>query len=109
MSISIDNNHSLSLEERLLRMAASDNHNLPDFSDDYEEEGEEEIIEEISETELLKYLDQQESPLSVVQRLFYQNTLCDLECLSPTAMEELYSRGWTEIEGMIDTDILKGK
>lgn len=121
----------LSLEERILRMAATDNSDLPDFPDDksdlpsdfeynpedYEDQ-EEEIVEEISENELLKYLDQQEHALSVVQRLFYHelNTTesqkhsdsWDLTCLTPKTVEELYSKGWTEIENIIDLKILKG-
>lgn len=119
-----------SLEERILRMAATDASDLPDFPDDksdlpsdfeynpedYEEE--EEIVEEISENELLKYLDQQESALTVAQRLFYHevNTTAsrrksdtwDLHCLSPKAVTELYGNGWTELEGIIDLDVLKG-
>ncbi|CAO3644108.1 unnamed protein product [Cunninghamella echinulata] len=69
---------------RILRVAATNNDNLPDFPDDkngipldYEEEEEIEEVEEITENDLLKYLDQQENPLSIAQRLFYHevNTL----------------------------------
>lgn len=121
----------LSLEERILRMAATDNSDLPEFPDDksdlpsdfeynpedYEDQ-EEEVVEEISETELLKYLDQQENPLTVVQRLFYnelnttksqkQSDSWKLNCLTPKALEELYSSGWTEVENIIDLSVLKG-
>lgn len=120
-----------SLEDRILRMAATDATDLPDFPDDKSdlpsdfeyhpedyEQDEEEIVEEISESELLKYLEQQESGLSVAQRLFYHelNTTeyqrnsgsWDLNCLTPEAVEELYSKGWTELEGQLDLDTLKG-
>ncbi|CEP13950.1 hypothetical protein [Parasitella parasitica] len=118
-----------SLEDRILRMAATDVSDLPDFPDDKsdlpsdfeynpEDYQEEEVVEEISESELLKYLDQQESALSVVQRLFYHelNTSgyqrnsgsWNFDCLTPQAAEELYSRGWTEIEGQLDLEILRG-
>ncbi|CAO0791344.1 unnamed protein product [Mucor circinelloides] len=121
----------LSLEDRILRMAATDATDLPDFPDDKSdlpsdfeyhpedyEQDEEEIVEEISESELLKYLEHQESGLSVAQRLFYHelNTTeyqrnsgsWDLNCLTPEAVEELYSKGWTELEGQLDLDTLKG-
>lgn len=120
----------VSLEDRILRMAATDASDLPDFPDDKSDlpsdfeynpedyEDQEEIVEEISENELLKYLEQQESALSVAQRLFYHelNTTdyqrksdsWNLNCLTPAAVEELYSRGWTELEGQLDLDILRG-
>lgn len=125
----MDTTHSL--EDRILRMAATNASDLPDFPDDksdlpsdfeydpadYDDE-EEEIVQEISENELLKYLDQQENPLTVAQRLFFHelNTTqyqrlsgtWDLNCLTPQAVEELYGIGWTELEGIIDLDTLKG-
>ncbi|KAG0185422.1 hypothetical protein DFQ28_009379 [Apophysomyces sp. BC1034] len=70
------------LEARILRVAAT-NSELPDFPDDKsdlpsdyeynpdEEEEEVEEFEEITENELLQYLDQQENPLNIAQRLFY--------------------------------------
>ncbi|CAO3697679.1 unnamed protein product [Rhizopus stolonifer] len=124
-------NEQQSFEDRLLRLAATTNGNdLPDFPDDksdlpsdfeynpedYDEE--EEIVEEITEDELLKYLDQQEDALTVSQRLFYNelNTTesqhksdsWNLECLTAKDVEELYGKGWTELEGLIDLDILRG-
>jgi hypothetical protein len=122
----------LSLEDRMLRLAATDTSDLPDFPDDksdlpsdfeynpedYEDE-EEEIIEEISEAELLKYLDKQESALTVSQRLFYhelntteyqkKSSTWDLRCLTAEAVEQLYGQGWTELEGLVELDTLKGK
>ncbi|KAG2202207.1 hypothetical protein INT47_002126 [Mucor saturninus] len=124
-------NTTHSLEDRILRMEATNVSDLPDFPDnksdlpsdfeydpaEYDDE-EEEIVEEISENELLRYLDQQENPLSVAQRLFYhelnttqyqrQSDTWDLNCLTPQALEELYGTGWTELEGIVDLDTLKG-
>ncbi|KAI8338772.1 hypothetical protein EDC96DRAFT_611231 [Choanephora cucurbitarum] len=124
-------NKQESLEERLVRLAATDTNELPEFPDDksdlpddfeyhpeeYEDQ-EEEIVEELSENELLRFLDQQEDPLTAVQRLFYhelnstasqsQSEAWHLTCLTPKALEELYGTGWTEIEGLIDLDTLKG-
>lgn len=124
----MDTTHSL--EDRILRLAATNTSDLPDFPDDKsdlpsdfeydpaEYDDEEEIVQEISENELLHYLDQQENPLTVAQRLFYhelnttqyqrQSDTWDLNCLNPRAVEELYGIGWTELEGVIDLDILKG-
>lgn len=120
----------LSLEDRILRMAATDNSDLPEFPDDKsdlpsdfeynpeEYDDPEEVVEEISESDMLKYLEQQEPALSVAQRLFYhelnttesqkQSETWDLHCLTPKAVEELYSKGWTEVENIIDLSILKG-
>ncbi|KAG0170331.1 hypothetical protein DFQ30_002626 [Apophysomyces sp. BC1015] len=117
------------LEARILRVAAT-NSELPDFPDDKsdlpsdyeynpdEEEEEVEEFEEITENELLQYLDQQENPLNIAQRLFYNevNTTqsqahCGdwhLHCLSCKAIEELYGHGWTVIDGLLDLDTLKG-
>ncbi|KAI8972735.1 hypothetical protein BDB01DRAFT_809061 [Pilobolus umbonatus] len=119
--------NKLSLEDRILQLMKTEEEELPDFPDDksdlpsdfeynpddYEEE--EEVIENISESDLIQYLDQQEHPLSVVHRLFYHelNTpqhkqiTRDLKCLLSEKAEELYSRGWTSVEGLIDLDILR--
>lgn len=124
-------NNQQTLEDRLLRMAATDVSDLPAFPDnksdlpsDFEYdpnnyEQEEEVVEEITEAELLKYLDEQEDALSIVQRLFYhelntteyqhQCSSWDLQCLTPNDVEELYGKGWIEIEGLIDLNILRGK
>jgi hypothetical protein len=124
------NQNQQSLEDRILRMAATDASDLPDFPDDKSDlpsdfeynpddyEDMEEVVEEISENDMLKYLDQQESALTVAQRLFYQelNTtesqshsdLWDLHCLTPKAIEELYGIGWTELEGLVDLETLRG-
>lgn len=123
-------NNQHSLEDRILRMAATDASDLPDFPDDKSDlpsdfeynpddyEDMEEVVEEISESDMLKYLDQQESALKVAQRLFYHelNTTesqshsdsWDLRCLTPKAIEELYGNGWTELEGLVDLEILRG-
>lgn len=123
-------NNQHSLEDRILRMAATDASDLPDFPDDKSDlpsdfeynpddyEDMEEVVEEISENDMLKYLDQQESALKVAQRLFYHelNTTesqshsgsWDLHCLTPKAIEELYGNGWTELEGLVDLEILRG-
>lgn len=115
----------------MLGLAATDINELPDFPDDKSDlpsdfeynpedyEDEEEVIEEISEAELLKYLDKQEDPLTVVQRLFYhelntteyqkKSNTWDLKCLTAEAVEQLYSQGWAELEGLIELDTLKGK
>ncbi|KAI8060295.1 hypothetical protein BC940DRAFT_312245 [Gongronella butleri] len=119
-----------SLEARILKAAAkADANDLPDFPDDksdlpsdyeYEpnDEEEEEIVEDITESELLKYLDQQQDPLQVAQRLFYHelNTLTaqkhehdwKLKCIPNKCMEELYAKGWTQMDYLIDLDTLKG-
>ncbi|KAG0745853.1 hypothetical protein G6F57_008982 [Rhizopus arrhizus] len=123
-------NEQQTLEDRLLRLAATDASDLPEFPDDksdlpsdfeynpedYEEE--EEVIEEITEAELLKYLDQQEDALTISQRLFYhelntteyqhKSSTWDLQCLTAEDVEALYGKGWVELEGLIDLDILKG-
>ncbi|ORE02734.1 hypothetical protein BCV72DRAFT_44773 [Rhizopus microsporus var. microsporus] len=123
-------NNQQTLEDRLLRMAATNVSDLPAFPDnksdlpsDFEYdpnsyEQEEEVVEEITEAELLKYLDEQEDALSIAQRLFYhelntteyqhQCSSWDLQCLTPNDVEELYGKGWTEIEGLIDLNILRG-
>jgi hypothetical protein len=116
------------LEDRIAKLATATE--LPDFPDDKsdlpsdfeynpEDYEEEEEVEEITEAELLKYLDSQEKALNVCQRLFYHelnttksqenSSSWNLKCLSAEAIEELYAQGWTELEGtMIDLDILKG-
>ncbi|KAI9480546.1 MAG: hypothetical protein EXX96DRAFT_184681 [Benjaminiella poitrasii] len=117
-----------SLKDRILRMEATNTSDLPEFPDDqpdlpsdYEyvpnEEDEEEEIIEIDENDLLQSLEQQESALSIAQRLFYHelNTTesqkndksWNLTCLTSKAIEELYARGWTEMEGLIDLALLK--
>jgi len=117
-----------SLEDRILQLAIQDPDTLPQFPDDksdlpsdfeyipdnYEEE---EVIENITESDLIQYLDQQEHPLSVVRRLFYhelnssesqkKSSEWRLQYLSPEKLEELYGKGWTEIEGLIDLETLK--
>lgn len=78
-------NTSDSLEDRILRWAATDTSDLPDFPDDKSdlpsdfeynpedyEDDEEEVIEEMSELELLKYLGQQETLSEAEQQLFSQ-------------------------------------
>ncbi|KAI9018650.1 hypothetical protein CLU79DRAFT_759723 [Phycomyces nitens] len=120
-----------SLESRILRAAAANHSDLPDFPDDksdlpsdYEydpnadEEEEVEEVEEIDENDLLEYLDQQEHPLTIAQRLFYNelnsaesqkhSSSWNLQCLEPKTVEELYSQGWTTVDGLIDLDTLKG-
>lgn len=121
-----------SLESRILRAtSAAKTSELPDFPDDksdlpsdYEydptqgEEEEEEIVEEIAENDLLRYLDQQENPLHIAQRLFYNevNTVQSqansaawkLQCLTCKAIEELYGHGWTTIDGLLDLATVKG-
>ncbi|KAI7867852.1 hypothetical protein BDF14DRAFT_1799777 [Spinellus fusiger] len=120
-----------SLESRILRAAATTTTDLPEFPDDksdlpsdyeydpdtMEEEEEEEIID-IDENDLLEYLDQQESPLTIAQRLFYHelNTVesqshareWSLQCLEPATMEALYSHGWAIVDGLLDLDTVKG-
>ncbi|KAI9265634.1 hypothetical protein BY458DRAFT_547826 [Sporodiniella umbellata] len=119
-----------SLEDRLYRLAtAKEQEPLPDFPDnksdlpsdfEYDPAGasdEEEIVEEMTEDELLKYLDQQEDALTVSQRLFYQelNTTQSqhqadtwlLQTLNAQDLETLYGQGWVELEGLIDLDLLK--
>ncbi|ORX50525.1 hypothetical protein DM01DRAFT_1324946 [Hesseltinella vesiculosa] len=119
-----------SLEAQILKAAAkSGADDLPDFPDDqsdlpsdYEyvpnDDDDEEIIEDITESDLLKYLDQQRDPLQVVQRLFYHeiNTLSaqkhehdwKLKCIPNRCMEELYGQGWTQMDYLLDLDTLKG-
>lgn len=116
------------LESRILKVAST-NTELPEFPDDksdlpsdYEYDAdqleEEEIVEEVSENELLKYLDKQENPLHIAQRLFYNeiNTVASqagcpnwqLEKLSCRVVEDLYAHGWATVDGLIDLSTLKG-
>ncbi|KAI8096900.1 uncharacterized protein BX664DRAFT_311799 [Halteromyces radiatus] len=116
------------LESRILR-AATTNTELPDFPDDQsdlpsdfeyvpDEEEEVEEVEEMTETELLQYLDQQDNPLMVAQRLFYHelNTLnaqkhehdWKLKCLTTKAIEDLYAHGWTQMDTLLDLEVVKG-
>ncbi|KAI9322788.1 hypothetical protein BX666DRAFT_1898466 [Dichotomocladium elegans] len=118
------------LESRILKVAGKEN-DLPDFPDnksdlpsDYEydpdqlDDVEEEVVEEIPENELLKYLDEQENPLYIAQRLFYHeiNTTesqadsahWNLTCLSARTIEDLYAHGWATVDGLIDLPTLKG-
>ena len=118
------------LESRILKVASSNTTELPDFPDDKSDlpsdyeydadqlEEEEEIVEEVSENELLKYLDNQENPLHIAQRLFYKeiNTVASqascpnwqLEKLSCRVLEDLYAHGWATVDGLIDLPTLKG-
>ncbi|KAI9489433.1 hypothetical protein BDB00DRAFT_981146 [Zychaea mexicana] len=122
------------LESRILRAAATtaDPNELPEFPEnksdlpsdfEYDPNEEEEVeeveeVEEIDENELLKYLDEQENPLYIAQRLFYKevNTTASqatcptwkLECLGCKAIEDLYGHGWTTVDGLIDLSVLKG-
>ncbi|KAI8061901.1 hypothetical protein BDF21DRAFT_428764 [Thamnidium elegans] len=79
---------SESIEDRILRWAATDTSDLPDFPDDKSdlpsdfeynpedyEDDEEEIVEEISENELLKYLGPSETLLTDEQHPFELNTI----------------------------------
>ena len=118
------------LESRILKAAATTNAvELPEFPDnksdlpsDYEydpnEEEEVEEVEEIDENDLLKYLDEQENPLYIAQRLFYKEVnstksqascpTWKLECLPCKAIEDLYGHGWATVDGLIDLNTLKG-
>lgn len=118
------------LESRILKVASSNNTELPEFPDDKSDlpsdyeydadqlEEEEEIVEEVSENELLKYLDNQENPLHIAQRLFYKeiNTVASqascpnwqLKKLSCRVLEDLYAHGWATVDGLIDLSTLKG-
>ena len=118
------------LESRILKAAATTNAvKLPEFPDnksdlpsDYEydpnEEEEVEEVEEIDENDLLKYLDEQENPLYIAQRLFYKEVnstksqascpTWKLECLPCKAIEDLYGHGWATVDGLIDLNTLKG-
>lgn len=102
-----------SLKDTLLRMASTNGGGL--FLNSVSSE---ETEEEALETGLFKYVTQRESALLIAQRLFYhelnttdyqkQRASWGLNCLAPEALEQLYSKGWTEIEGIMDLDILKG-
>ncbi|CAO3607410.1 unnamed protein product [Mucor hiemalis] len=98
-----------SLEDRILRMAATDASDLPDFPDDKSD------LPSDFEYNPEDYEDMEEE---VAQRLFYHelNTTeyqshsdtWHLNCLTPQAVEELYGKGWTELEGLVDLEILRG-
>ncbi|KAI7905539.1 uncharacterized protein BX663DRAFT_285783 [Cokeromyces recurvatus] len=125
-----NSSQNISLEDRLLQLEAIKKDDLPEFPDDQpdlpsdyeyvpnEEEEEEEEIIEMDESELLRTLEQQESALSIAQRLFYNelNTTesqkkdheWNLKYLTSKAVEELYAKGWTEVKGFMDLSILKG-
>ncbi|KAI7848281.1 hypothetical protein BDC45DRAFT_523656 [Circinella umbellata] len=118
------------LESRILKAATTTNAvELPEFPDnksdlpsDYEydpnEEEEVEEVEEIDENDLLKYLDEQENPLYIAQRLFYKEVnstesqascpTWKLECLPCKVIEDLYGHGWATVDGLIDLKTLKG-
>ncbi|KAI8052582.1 uncharacterized protein B0P05DRAFT_562021 [Gilbertella persicaria] len=92
----------LSIEERLFRLAAKDTSELPEFPDDksdlpsdfeydpeeYEDQ-EVEIVEEISEEELLKYLEQKENVFQAESTEYQQGANCLTAQLSPKKQGEI--------------------
>ncbi|OZJ02015.1 hypothetical protein BZG36_05202 [Bifiguratus adelaidae] len=72
-------------------------------------EEEEEVVVEITEDDLLQYLDSQEEALVIAQGLFKEHSTGSLgELLSDKHAQELYTRGWTVLDHGIDTGLVSG-
>lgn len=120
MAESVDN----SLTDRILRVVTK-KEDLPDFPDDaddlpsdyeYDPDAEEELeeVEEISENDLLQFLESERSALSVAQQLFYKDHLDSLgqlqfQVLSPNDVLALYHTGVVVIDNAIDQSIIRGE
>ena len=120
MAESVDN----SLTDRILRLVSKQD-SLPEFPADaedlpsdyeYDPDADEEIeeVEEISENDLLQYLESERSALSVAKQLFYPEQLenanqLQLQVLTPNDVHTLYNVGAIVIDNVVDPAIIRGE
>ncbi|RUS19195.1 hypothetical protein BC937DRAFT_87862 [Endogone sp. FLAS-F59071] len=116
-----------SLTNRILHAVAKPGENLPEFPDDdagslpsdydYDFDGdmeEVEEVEEITESDLLRFLDSQRDPLVIAQGLFkldpnLMDVPAGLACLKREHVVELFNRGWTMLDGVVGEEIVNSK
>lgn len=111
-----------SLTNRILHAVAKSDENLPEFPDDdagsdYNFDGdmeEVEEVEEITESDLLHFLDSQRDPLAIAQGLFkldpnMTDMPAGLACLKREHVMELFNRGWTVLDGVVGEEIVNSK
>ncbi|KAH8549948.1 hypothetical protein BGW37DRAFT_499520 [Umbelopsis sp. PMI_123] len=119
MAESVDN----SLTDRILRVV-SKQETLPEFPADaedlpsdyeYDPDAEEEIeeVEEISENDLLQFLESERSALSIAKQLFFTEQLeninnLQLQVLSPNDVDTLYNVGAVVVDNVIDPAVIRG-